>query len=469
PQSVVSLHCVHQHDVITYHLFFSTTSPRITTSSSSSRVTICDNNGHVGVHLAAAAALCAQHHRGQDEPGRPPHHRHPRRRLLPLRLAQPADPEPAPDAPGAAAAAARGRRRRRRRHGQPDGTFIDALPVFVYRAVVGAGLRKDDPFDCAVCLCEFAGDDKLRLLPTCGHAFHVPCIDAWLLSHSTCPICRGSVLAAAAAADDDDDSSASTPVARRVLDSESLGETFANNGGGDSEGSSPKAAAAEEEEVVEVKLGKLKCIDGNGNAGDLAVVKGTTTSNDGDIGGGGRGDLGQRRCFSMGSYEYVMDEHAALRVAVRTPKRRPPARSRSRRRLALSECDFAGSASKKGAWEAAVIEAASADAAAARLNRDSFSVSKIWMTSATRKEDVRTAAELAGGGRRAASFRWPAMAEASKKHGGINDERRDVEAGGNGDSSLADERPSLARTALQYIVGGGGGGRQQSSRVGSHS
>uniref|UniRef100_A0A0E0A615 RING-type E3 ubiquitin transferase n=1 Tax=Oryza glumipatula TaxID=40148 RepID=A0A0E0A615_9ORYZ len=351
-----------------------------------------------------------------------------------------------------------------------DQTFIDALPVFVYRAVVGAGIRKDDPFDCAVCLCEFAGDDKLRLLPTCGHAFHVPCIDAWLLSHSTCPICRGSVLAAAAAADDDDDdSSASTPVARRVLDSESLGEAFANNGGGDSEGSSPKAAAAEEEEVVEVKLGKLKCIDGNGNAGDLAVVKGTTTSNYADIGGGGRGDLGQRRCFSMGSYEYVMDEHAALRVAVRTPKRRP-ARSRSRRRLALSECDFAGSASKKGAWEAAVTEAASATAAA-RLNKDSFSVSKIWMMSATKKEDGRTAAELAGGGRRAASFRWPAMAEASKKHGGINDERRDVEAGGNGDSSLADERPSLARTALQYIVGAGagGGGRQQNSRVGSHS
>uniref|UniRef100_A0A0E0L8T0 RING-type E3 ubiquitin transferase n=1 Tax=Oryza punctata TaxID=4537 RepID=A0A0E0L8T0_ORYPU len=351
-----------------------------------------------------------------------------------------------------------------------DQTFIDALPVFVYRAVVGAGLRKDDPFDCAVCLCEFAGDDKLRLLPTCGHAFHVPCIDAWLLSHSTCPICRGSVLAAD---DDDSPSPASSPVVRCVLESESLGETLANNGGGESprardiEGFSPKAAS--EEEVVEVKLGKLKCIDGNGNAGDLAVVKGTTSNNDGDI-DGGRGNLGQRRCFSMGSYEYVMDEHAALRVAVRTPKRRP-ASSRSRRRLALSECDFAGSVSKKGAWEAVVTEAASAGtaAAAARLNKDSFSMSKIWMMSATKKEeDGRTAAELAGGGRRAASFRWPAMAEVSKKHGRINNEHRDVEAGGNCDSSLADERPSSARTALQYIVGGGGGW-QQSSRVGSHS
>uniref|UniRef100_A0A0E0MKM3 Uncharacterized protein n=1 Tax=Oryza punctata TaxID=4537 RepID=A0A0E0MKM3_ORYPU len=213
------------------------------------------------------------------------------------------------------------------------------------------------------------------------------------------------------------------------------------------------------------------CIDGNGNAGDLAVVKGTTSNNNGDI-DGGRGNLGQRRCFSMGSYEYVMDEHAALRVAVRTPKRRP-ASSRSRRQARA--CDFAGSVSKKDAWEAVVTEAASVGTAAvaARLNKDSFSVSKIWMTSATKKEDSRTAAELAGGGRRAASFRWPAMAGVSKKHGRINDEHRDVEAGGNGDSSLADKRPSSARTALQYIVGGcvggGGGGWQQSSRVGSHS
>jgi hypothetical protein len=88
-----------------------------------------------------------------------------------------------------------------------DQAFIDALPVFPYRAVAAAavghrhGAAKDhdcaEPFDCAVCLCEFADDDKLRLLPTCGHAFHVPCIDAWLLSHSTCPLCRGSILAEA--------------------------------------------------------------------------------------------------------------------------------------------------------------------------------------------------------------------------------------------------------------------------------
>ncbi|KAI4994640.1 hypothetical protein ZWY2020_034281 [Hordeum vulgare] len=73
-----------------------------------------------------------------------------------------------------------------------DQSFIDALPVFLYGAVVGAGGK--DPFDCAVCLCEFADDDRLRLLPKCSHAFHVECIDTWLLSHSTCPLCRCSLL-----------------------------------------------------------------------------------------------------------------------------------------------------------------------------------------------------------------------------------------------------------------------------------
>ncbi|KAL5200288.1 hypothetical protein ABZP36_021491 [Zizania latifolia] len=339
-----------------------------------------------------------------------------------------------------------------------DQTFIDALPIFVYRAVVGAGFHKDDPFDCAVCLCEFDMDDKLRLLPTCGHAFHVPCIDAWLLSHSTCPLCRGSILLA-------EDSPASSPVVR-VLESENIPEML-GNGESESHGGRDNERSHKAEEVVEVKLGKLKCIDGNGIAGEVAFQ--CSSSSNGDI--IGSGNLGQRRCLSMGSYEYVMAEHESLRVAIKTPTRRP-ASSRSQRRLALSECDFGGS--KKGAWEAAVTEAASADAgrcgdgaatevATARLNKDSFSVSKIWMVSA-KKEDGRKPEFAAG--RRASSFRWPAMAEASKKQSG-NEEHRDVEAGScgsNGDSSLAGERPSLARTTLQFIVGG----RQQSSRVGSH-
>ncbi|KAL0453813.1 UNVERIFIED_CONTAM: RING-H2 finger protein ATL13 [Sesamum latifolium] len=71
-----------------------------------------------------------------------------------------------------------------------DQSFIDTLPVFNYKAIIGV----KDPFDCAVCLCEFEAEDKLRLLPKCSHAFHMDCIDTWLLSHSTCPLCRASLL-----------------------------------------------------------------------------------------------------------------------------------------------------------------------------------------------------------------------------------------------------------------------------------
>ncbi|CAI9281200.1 unnamed protein product [Lactuca saligna] len=50
-----------------------------------------------------------------------------------------------------------------------------------------------EPFDCAVCLCEFSEQDKLRSLPLCSHAFHIHCIDNLLLSNSSCPLCRGTL------------------------------------------------------------------------------------------------------------------------------------------------------------------------------------------------------------------------------------------------------------------------------------
>nr|CAD1826847.1 unnamed protein product [Ananas comosus var. bracteatus] len=72
-----------------------------------------------------------------------------------------------------------------------DQSLIDLLPIFPYREILGP----KEPFDCAVCLCEFAAEDRLRLLPLCGHAFHLSCIDTWLLSNSTCPLCRGVLFA----------------------------------------------------------------------------------------------------------------------------------------------------------------------------------------------------------------------------------------------------------------------------------
>ncbi|KAJ1435861.1 Zinc finger, RING-type [Sesbania bispinosa] len=46
---------------------------------------------------------------------------------------------------------------------------------------------------CTVCLSEYQDDDMLRILPYCGHSFHVTCIDLWLQQNSTCPVCRISL------------------------------------------------------------------------------------------------------------------------------------------------------------------------------------------------------------------------------------------------------------------------------------
>ncbi|KAK3020403.1 hypothetical protein RJ639_045708 [Escallonia herrerae] len=39
----------------------------------------------------------------------------------------------------------------------------------------------------SICLADYKATDTLRLLPDCGHLFHLKCIDPWLILHPTCP------------------------------------------------------------------------------------------------------------------------------------------------------------------------------------------------------------------------------------------------------------------------------------------
>lgn len=43
---------------------------------------------------------------------------------------------------------------------------------------------------CVVCMCDFECRQMVRVLP-CAHEFHSKCVDKWLKSNRTCPICRG--------------------------------------------------------------------------------------------------------------------------------------------------------------------------------------------------------------------------------------------------------------------------------------
>ncbi|KAJ3680637.1 hypothetical protein LUZ60_016915 [Juncus effusus] len=69
--------------------------------------------------------------------------------------------------------------------------LIEALPLFTLASSLAA-LPKSSP-DCAVCLSPFDPTAELRLLPACRHAFHSECIDTWLRSTPSCPLCRASV------------------------------------------------------------------------------------------------------------------------------------------------------------------------------------------------------------------------------------------------------------------------------------
>ncbi|XP_062199778.1 E3 ubiquitin-protein ligase ATL6-like [Phragmites australis] len=87
-----------------------------------------------------------------------------------------------------AGAAARSRRQR-----GLDAAVLETFPTMAY-ADVKAHKAGKGALECAVCLSEFDDDETLRLLPKCSHVFHPDCIDTWLASHVTCPVCRANLI-----------------------------------------------------------------------------------------------------------------------------------------------------------------------------------------------------------------------------------------------------------------------------------
>ncbi|KAL8131092.1 RING-H2 finger protein ATL54-like [Apium graveolens] len=69
-------------------------------------------------------------------------------------------------------------------------SVINSITIFKYKKFD----KLIEGTDCSVCLTEFQDDETLRLLPKCNHAFHIPCIDTWLRSHTTCPLCRAGIV-----------------------------------------------------------------------------------------------------------------------------------------------------------------------------------------------------------------------------------------------------------------------------------
>ncbi|CAM0913558.1 unnamed protein product [Alopecurus aequalis] len=239
-----------------------------------------------------------------------------------------------------------------------DQAFIDALPVFSYREVVGVGDK--EPFDCAVCLCEFDAEDRLRLLPLCGHAFHLNCIDTWLLSNSTCPLCRGVLFAPGLTAENNPMFDFDEGLEEGRL-SECCEDGFALPGQKSSEGVQTPAVA--EKRVFPVRLGKFKNVGtqgalegGNADSAVLRREEGESSSS----------SLDARKCFSMGTYQYVLGT-SELQVALQ------PGRTRNGAGAAMRPRPPGISSVNADIMEGKKI--------CARNKGESFSMSKIWQWS----------------------------------------------------------------------------------------
>ncbi|KAL8206338.1 hypothetical protein R6Q57_009889 [Mikania cordata] len=266
-----------------------------------------------------------------------------------------------------------------------DQSFIDTLPVFIYKSIIGV----KTPFDCAVCLCEFEGDDNLRLLPKCSHAFHMDCIDTWLLSHSTCPLCRSNLLS------DYSPNTCCSPIvfvlesgsgesSREIVNeptSQRVDSQFSVDVHLDEEidpnpsnsGQNELKEEENKEKVVTVKLGKFKNVDGGGEGGDE------------------KSKIDGRRCFSMGSFEYVMDDNTSLQVPIRAQIKKQAYKKSNLpitpgHRPAMSECG--GSSRRIEAFK--TVKGGNGGCS---FRRESFSVSKIWLRGKKEKPNS-TVAEI---------------------------------------------------------------------------
>ncbi|KAI3805486.1 hypothetical protein L1987_27909 [Smallanthus sonchifolius] len=351
-----------------------------------------------------------------------------------------------------------------------DQSFIDTLPVFTYKSIIGV----KDPFDCAVCLCEFEGEDKLRLLPKCGHAFHMECIDIWLLSHSTCPLCRGSLLSEFTTPNTCFPptvlvlESGSGEVSREIVNSDqpngsSIQRVNSHLSNGEFEFDKGEVVKDEDKEkVVTIKLGKFKSVDGcDGGGGEGSSEKQT---------------IDGRRCFSMGSFEYVMNESSSLQVPIRAQVKKQASKKSSlpitsSHRPAMSEC---GGDSRRDFKGLDVFGGGGCSGGAiGKSKRESFSVSKIWRRGQKEKATPRATATIGPSTRGSISFRFPVHRNESKANRRANSELGIGRWEDDQETQIcqwldslplhASNPPSFARTLLWFM------GRQQIKAVQSSS
>lgn len=210
--------------------------------------------------------------------------------------------------------------------------------------------------------------------------------------------------------------------------------------------------------MVTVKLGKFRNVDNNGEGSSSSSHGGNTESNNVDA----------RRCFSMGSFAYVMDENSSLQVPIRAQiknKKKHVLPLTPGHRAAMSECDC----ESRRDFRFSCLDGNRGENVSGVISRkESLSVSKIWLRGKKEKPNG-----LADSSRRAVSFRLPAQGNENLKAKNGKSETRstisemDMEKWENGGSELGydDENqscysmdsqaraPSFARRTLLWLTG----------------
>ncbi|KAL2459401.1 RING-H2 finger protein ATL46 [Forsythia ovata] len=232
-----------------------------------------------------------------------------------------------------------------------DQALIDALPVFYYKDIVGL----NEPFDCAVCLCEFSDFDKLKFIPSCGHAFHMHCIETWLLSNSTCPLCRGLI------------SPGLLPGVPVFNFNESMEQQNREYGDGKNEAFScqDRGMLRENEgerRVFSVRLGKFRSQNEDCEIED-GIQSEISSSN-----------LDARRCYSLGAFQYIVGD-SDLRIALSNEN------GNKARNCLFDSNDNSTTSVETRCDNGKCVGNADRDAQkiSVRTRGDSFSVSKIWL------------------------------------------------------------------------------------------
>lgn len=81
----------------------------------------------------------------------------------------------------------------------PEGIILATLlryPKILYSRLIREKGKSGSSSPCSICLRDYRSSDLLRLLPECGHFYHVKCVDPWLRTHWSCPVCRNSMIPA---------------------------------------------------------------------------------------------------------------------------------------------------------------------------------------------------------------------------------------------------------------------------------